>query len=77
MYAELTSEEIVTRLLTSEEVLRRTTKDGFVTSPSNLREYLDSNLIEEDEIAIKEESYEEPQPTRYTFIRQVNDKIFG
>ena len=75
MNAELTSEEIVTQLLTSEEVLKRTANNDYITSPSDLQDYLYSNASEEEYI-IEAEFQIEPPPTRYTFIKQTNSKIF-
>ena len=43
---ELTTEEIVTNLLSSNEILKRDNKKVFITSPINLGEYLD-NLPQE------------------------------
>jgi len=65
MTAELTSEQIVTRLLTSGSIIEPKNDNFYITNPgSNLGEFLLNSKAEQpDENEIKEE------PTRYTFIK--------
>lgn len=63
MTAELTQEEIVTNLLSSNEILIRNKNNFYITSPSNLSEYLE-NIPKE----VKECAYRTPD-SKYTFIK--------
>lgn len=65
MSPELTSEEIVTNLLSSHEILKKSKENFYITSPANLGDYL-NNLPKP-----KETSPEPPEKfdSRYTFIK--------
>lgn len=64
MTKELTQEEIVTKLLSSNEILKNTKEDNaYVTSVVNLGEYL-RTLPNESSIETKK-----TEDTKYTFIK--------
>ena len=67
MTVELTQEEIVTNLLSSNEILKRNKEKFYITSPLNLGEYL-SNLPE-NEIETKSTLNKENKNFKYTFIK--------
>ena len=64
MTAELTQEEIVTNLLSSNEIIRKNNANFYITSPANLGEYL--NKVTEECI---EESITDSLSSKYTFIK--------
>ena len=75
MTAELTQEEIVTRLLSSNEILKRTKENFYITSPANLGEYL-NNLPEEEIDSSKTHLLGEGvEKFKYTFIKDGGWKI--
>ena len=68
MIAELTHEEIVTNLLSSQEILKRNKDNFYITSPLNLSEYLE-NIPQEELLEPEKESF-----SQYAFIKSCHDK---
>ena len=71
MTAELTAEEVVTKLLTSNQILKPTKKNLYISNPvSNLGEFLinnpEENSLEDFVIEILKEP---PENERYSFIK--------
>ena len=65
MLAELTPEEAVTKLLTSNEILK-TENCSYITTPClNLADFLESQSLESE----KEPSEENSKDSKYTFIK--------
>lgn len=48
MTAELTSEEIVTNLLISNSLIKRSSNSAYISNPNNLGKYLSENNFEEE-----------------------------
>ena len=68
MIAELTQEEIVTNLLSSQEILKRNKDNFYITSPLNLSEYLEK-LPQEEALEPEADSF-----SQYAFIKSCQDK---
>lgn len=70
MTAELTAEEVVTKLLTSNQILKPSNNYYFTKPVSNLGEYLINNpeedSLEDFDIEILKEP---PENERYSFIK--------
>lgn len=64
MSAELTQEEIVTKLLTSNEIIVKNKVNHFITTPLNLGEYL-NNLP-----TVTEDFVNRTPNSKYSFIRK-------
>ena len=73
MTAELTAEEIVTKLLSSHEILKPNIKNINISSPHDLGEYL-NNLPEEEIIETNKVSSPTfsvgKETNQYTFIKE-------
>ena len=66
MYSELTQEQIVTRLLTSQEIINTTNENQYISKVvHDLGDYL-KNLPEPIEEVVEETS---AKNSRYTFIK--------
>ena len=63
--ADLNTEQIVTKILTSNEILKRNNENLSITSPINLGDYL-SNLPSEELV----QNTVENKPSKYTFIKE-------
>lgn len=65
MTAELTAEQIVTNILTSNEIIRRREGNFYISNPAgNLGEFLLKEPIKQTQEEICEE-----EPSKYTFIK--------
>ncbi len=64
MTAELTAEEIVTNLLSSHEILKRSKENFYINSTNSLGEYLENLPEETEESSLVDESL-----AKYSFIR--------
>ena len=65
MAAELTTEEIVTKLLSSEEILKPQKIDKYTSQSSNLGDFLSKFPVEQ-----KNDDIELVADTKYTFIKK-------
>ena len=64
--AELTAEQIVTNLLSSHEILKRSKENFYINSTNSLGEYLE-NLPEE--AVVEEPSFVDESLAKYSFIK--------
>ena len=70
MVAELTSEQIVTKLLTSNEILKPIRDNFYISNDNyNLGEYLDNLPDEFYEEEIVSLEFEEEENSKYVFIQ--------
>ena len=66
MAAELTAEQIVTNILSSHEILKRSKENFYINSANSLGEYLE-NLPEE--AFIEEPPFVDESLAKYSFIK--------
>lgn len=74
MIAEMTAEEVVTNMLSSNEILKRSENNFYISTPSDLGEFLSSLPEEEGESCVNRT----PTPAiplgdgvnKYTFIKE-------
>lgn len=78
MTTELTQEEIVTNLLSSNEILKRNNANFYITSPTNLGEYLNNvskEIKDEKDKSFALSNREKVENFKYTFIKNGGWKI--
>lgn len=78
MTTELTQEEIVTNILSSNEILKRNNANFYITSPTNLGEYLNNvskEIKDEKDKSFALSNREKVENFKYTFIKNGGWKI--